>query len=498
MITFKNSQIRLLGYFLLLTSIIIFLLTWLQWYVSIPSTALLLYAFQKLSRNLKEDRREFSISKGTILLIIFLVLGWVLISGVGGAFPQKDDMHWRNAILHDLINYQWPVRYADGFDSSLTYYIAFWMIPAMLGKAAAFLFSAQVGWLVANIAVATYCTIIITVVILLLLSHLNATSTKRAILIISILFVFSGMDIIPAIVSQLGNHNFSIGTRLEWWTYIEYSATTTQLGWVVNQAIPTWLVISLLLHETRMNHFAFLGLLLLPYGPLPFVGIFVLMVTEAFIKLVEAAKTKELGKWGKQIISTPNIVAIVIIFPIYFFYYHSNATASGKGAGWNHTEIFAYLFFVFIEFLFVLILVWRHSFHKPYFIPSAVCLFLIPFVTFGSGQDFCMRVSIPMLFILMVNVMDYLLHNTEWHKNKKLSINSRAIPLIVLLMIGAFTPLNEYRESYIQIKQSESHCTSIYADNIGTLENGQMERDNFITKNASETFFYRYLAKGEK
>jgi hypothetical protein len=459
---------------------------------------LLLYAFQKLSRNLKEDQQVFSISKGTILLILLLILTWVLLTGVGGAFPQKDDMHWRNAILHDLINYQWPVRYADGFDSSLTYYIAFWIIPALFGKAAAFFFGAQAGWIVANIAIAIYCTTIISVVVLLLISHFHVTSTKKAILILGILIFFSGMDIIPEIVSQLGNHDFSIGTRLEWWTYIEYSATTTQLGWVVNQAIPAWLVVSLLLHETKMDHFAFLGLMLLPFGPLPFVGIFILMVAESVIRFVRFAKAKEIRNWVGQTISIPNIVAIGVILPIYFFYYHSNATASGTGVGWNNTEPFAYLFFTFVEFLFVLILVWRYSYHKPYFIISAVGLFLVPLVTFGIGQDFCMRVSIPMLFILMINVMDYLLQNIEWSRNTKIHIPSKAIPLIAILLIGAITPINEYRESYIQIKQSDRHCTSIYADRIGTLDNGQMERGNFITKNSSDTFFYRYLAKGEK
>jgi len=52
------------------------------------------------------------------------MFAWTVFSGLGGAFPQKNDLHWRNAILHDLLNYSWPVRYADG--SALTYYLAFW------------------------------------------------------------------------------------------------------------------------------------------------------------------------------------------------------------------------------------------------------------------------------------------------------------------------------------------------------------------------------------
>ena len=109
-----------------------------------------------------------------------------------------------------------------------------------------------------------------------------------------------------------------------------------------------------------------------------------------------------------------------------------------------------------------------------------------------------MRVSIPLLFILMVNVMDYLLNNIKTLENSKIHIDAKAIPLIIILMIGAITPFNEYYESYVQIKQSENHCTSIYADRFGTLDNGQMERDNFITQNASDSLFYHYLARGGK
>ena len=48
------------------------------------------------------------------------------------------------------------------------------------------------------------------------------------------------MDIIPILISQAGKEPFVMGTHLEWYTYIEYSAMTTQLSWVANQAVPAW------------------------------------------------------------------------------------------------------------------------------------------------------------------------------------------------------------------------------------------------------------------
>ena len=126
---------------------------------------------------------------------------------------------------------------------------------------------------------------------------------------------------------------------------------------------------------------------------------------------------------------------------------------------------------------------------------SVLGLFLIPMFTLGNEQDFCMRASIPLLFILMVYVSDYLLQNSVSGKKGRPAINLKVIPLIICLAIGAITPFVEYRTSFIKIIQSESKCTSIYADKYGTLGNKDLDRDNFITKNASNTVFYQYLAK---
>jgi len=500
LILIKNSHIRIFGYSLLLISVVVFLVTWMQWYIGIPASLLLSFGFYKISRNIKEDNRVLSISKQTIVLIFALVLAWVLLSGVGGAFPQKADMHWRNAILHDLINYSWPVRYSDGFDSSLTYYIAFWMVPAIFGKIAVLFAGAQAGWIVANIVSALYCAVIIFAVMLLIMSHLNVSSRNRTLLVLLILVMFSGMDVIPTIISQILSKDFELATHLEWWTYVQYSSNTTQIFWVVNQAIPSWLVVSLLLHENKMNHFAFLGLLLLPFGPLPFLGVFFLMVTQAFIKVVSAKDNKLGVQYTREAVSIPNLVAILTILPIFYLYYHSNATVSTStaleaGSNWNDLYPGSYIIFLLIEFMLLVILLWKSYFNMPFFALSTFGLIVAPLFKFGSAQDFSMRVTIPFLFIIMVYTMDYLIHNLHEIKRKRIHMGRGVATVLAILIIGGATPITEYVESYLQILESNSKCTSIYADKIRTLDNGGMERDNFITKYSSDTFFYEYLAK---
>ncbi|NLX92404.1 MAG: hypothetical protein GXZ02_00805 [Clostridiales bacterium] len=161
-----------------------------------------------------------------------------------------------------------------------------------------------------------------------------------------------------------------------------------------------------------------------------------------------------------------------------------------------NTLSLGYFVFISVEFVIYLILIWRDSYKKPYFIFSVVGLLLVPFVTLGNEQDFCMRASIPMLFLLMVYVLDYLLNNIDGRKKKGLPIKAKALPLVFCLMIGAVTPFVEYRATFNQTIISVENGTSMYADKFGTLSNEGMNKDNFVTINSSDTFFYKYIAKG--
>ncbi len=493
MITIKNNQIRLIGYGLLLINIIVFFLTWLRWYIGIPVVIMLLIGSYRLMKDIIPDQREIRISTKTLLLLCGIMLAWTVFSGLGGAFPQKDDMHVRNAILHDLIDYSWPVRYADGLDSSLTYYIAFWLVPSLVGKATNFLMDAQYGWIAANITYTLYCASILCVVLLLLMIYLKAISLKRMLLVATVLIFFSGMDIIPIVWRQLGEMNISLVTHLEWWTNIQYSSNTTQLAWVYNQAIPAWLVTALFLHEQRMDHYAFLGLLLLPYGPLPFIGLFFIMGILAVIEFSTALKQRQLLLFLKQIITPPNILAIVAILPIYYLYYSTNSTTSGSGIGMSPLSK-SYFVFVMVEFLIYALLIGRSFWNNNLFRFSVIALFYFPLFALGSGGDFCMRASIPVLFILMIYIMKYLLNNITFCNQGKLQTNLTTILLVICLALGAITPLTEFRQSYTQIIRSGSNRTALIADNLGTLGDGNMERGNFITKHASDSLFYRYIA----
>jgi hypothetical protein len=495
LILIKNSRIRLFGYGILLLSIIAFLLTWLKWYIGISASLLLLVGYYKIWKNMSCDESKILISKKTFFLICGIMIIWTLLSGIGGAFPQKNDFHIRNAIIHDLINYPWPVRYLDNYDSALTYYIGFWILPALLGKLITFYYGANAGWIVANIAYAIYCATILCVVMFLLVSYLNATSIKRMLMVATILIFFSGMDILPNLLMQMGQLKISIFTQLEFWIPIQYSSNTTQLCWVYNQAIPSWLVTALLFHERGFSNYAYLGLLLLPFGPLPFIGIFFMMMIQGVIEFLQSIRNKQSFQFLKNITSIPNVIAIVTILPIFYLYYFTNSAVSQNGFRLNNISLVYYYVFILTEFLLYVILIVRKSYKKRYFIIGILGLFLAPLFTLGYDQDFCMRASIPFLFTLMIYVMEYLLSNVCWSGKGIISLNVGAILIIMILFIGSATPLTEYRHSYVQIVNSGNTRTSLIKDNYGTLADANIGRGNFVTDHASETIFYRYLAR---
>lgn len=104
-----------------------------------------------------------------------------------------------------------------------------------------------------------------------------------------------------------------------------------------------------------------------------------------------------------------------------------------------------------------------------------------------------MRASIPLLFILMIYVLRYLFAKIVV-MNSKLQMGGIAFALLFCLGLGAITPLTEFRASYVQVVQTGGKV--MMADGIGTLGRIDMERANFVTMNAANTLFYKFLAPG--
>ena len=104
----------------------------------------------------------------------------------------------------------------------------------------------------------------------------------------------------------------------------------------------------------------------------------------------------------------------------------------------------------------------------------------------GFGADFCMRASIPALFLLMMMVMQTL------QKSKRERNLPVLISLIVILLIGSVTPWHE-------IIRTTSNTMTAYRNHQPVYSPSQTEDQIFGSYNFSGTiedsFFFRYLAK---
>lgn len=101
------------AYAWLLIPIVIFFAGFLKWYVAAACLLLLGVSVYFLGK----DKENFRPSEGmkysgrTVAVIVLGVVAWVMLSGIGGFGYQNWDLNFRNAIVHDLIDFDWPVYY---------------------------------------------------------------------------------------------------------------------------------------------------------------------------------------------------------------------------------------------------------------------------------------------------------------------------------------------------------------------------------------------------
>lgn len=80
---------------------------------------------------------------------------------------------------------------------------------------------------------------------------------------------------------------------------------------------------------------------------------------------------------------------------------------------------------------------------------------------------------------------------TEEHSGARRKVS--AALLAVLLMIGAVTPLEEFRRGIYKVR--EAGTIFLTADPFGTVLHPDADTDNFICRDVREHWFYRYLAR---
>jgi hypothetical protein len=438
------------GFLYLLIPFLIFCLGYLKPYISISITLVFLWVTIIIWRRTTSNNQSYMLSRRNLILTLIVVLLWVALSGVGGFSFQNVDYHTRNAVFRDLINYAWPVKYYTNpvdptIPYNLVYYIGFWMPAALVGKVA--------GWLAANIALYVWSVLGIILTIFLISTKIKLTPPNLVLLFI----FFSGMDALGTLLMMIAvpgtsNSLWPPIVHLEWWIpAFQYSSFTTQLFWVFNQAIPVWLCMALLFVTRERKDILLIWSLCCFFAPLPALGMFPYVV----LKIPNALGDTENLSFGQNIhmirdffsrlikdvralLTIENVLGGSIILGISLIYFLSNVEASNNSVS-QMTPIIWVLYAIFI--LFEGLLLWwilnaRYKTNLNWYM-AGILLIVIPLINVGDTKDFCMRASIPTLFML-------LLWSAETFAAPKTKVSTG---LILLLCIGAITPIYEINRS---------------------------------------------------
>lgn len=465
--------------FYLILPILIFAFGWMKPILAGIFSLLVLWGSIQTLRHF--EYRKYTINRQKIFFIIIVIVilaVWLLLSGIGEFGLQSGDFDGRNAIFHDLINHNWPVRYdysvqpamqnLFGQSGAMVYYFLFWLPAALVGK--------FFGWQIANLFLFSW-----SFVGLLLVVYLISRKVGRASVWIVVAFIFfSGMDIIFARYfnggSSVINRSEPVGflnsilmdilstNQIEWWANLlfQYSSITTQLYNVFNQAIPAWIVTLLILNQSQRKSHIFIYSLLVLFAPLPFIGLFPFVLQKSISPGInwetwfanynfEKQKIRtQLVSFFKENLSFQNVIVGGIVMIISFTFLYSNTGNHEYGFIWKFYPqignlVVLYITFCMVEFLILGLLIYKDNSDKGLLILTLILLLLVPIFKYGAWNDFSTRVSIPPLIILFVLMVKNIWLNGSGIHN--LTFILRKSLIILILLVGSITPLHEIHRS---------------------------------------------------
>jgi len=499
----SQQKIRHLSAVYLALPVMVFAAGYLKWYLALPVILCMLLGIRCICRPEQRTRtlrtsRLFPVALAAVLLL------WTWLGGLNGLFYQSADWPWRNAIYHDLVEKSWPVVYPER-DSALVYYIGFWLPPALPAKLVGLLTGSQdLAWRVAQAALWLWSAAGLYLIALNIMFFTGADTPKKQWATLLIFMFFSGMDIIGA--AHAGTLERVLDPEvlhLEWWTHDgkQYSSVTTCLYWVFNQAIVPWLATVLFLREEDGRNYIFLGLTCLCCGPIPFVGLAVLMVLRWLSFILKGLGTGDAARHAKSAFTLQNLLGLALILPVLGVYFLSNLSVGSTAAQANGLSLIAglraYVNTGLIAFLaldagFLCALIWKRHFKNPMFYFVAASLVAIPYFHIGTSEDFCLRASIPALFVLMCWCAEYLISELPRFRMQCFFEKCLLIVLTAALLIGACTPVMEiYRGVYHAAAEKTILLAQDHFGSIGNLD----QANNFTAGHYSETFFFKYLAR---
>ena len=330
-------------------------------------------------------------------LCLALGLALCLLGGGLHVFRATTDWLTRDAVLADLVSNGLTVLYRwEGQDYLLRAPLGMYMVPAVVGR--------FYGLFAAHVALFLQNSFIVATIFYLTAQIGNVRKTPLLLLII----FFSGMDIIPVVVSEaieiFRYDNWMPFAHIEWWgeywtkLRLQYSSHITQLFWVPNHMAPGWWFATLaLLHARKEIDLAALAISSVPlllWSPLAMMG------AAPFVLLFAAGQ-------GLGLIQPRNFVAAalgVCFVPIALYLTLDAGAVQREWYILQDGFFLNWLVFLLIEIpqVAVIALAWKkvEAADRRLVILAVAILAALPVYSIGPSNDFVMRASIPALFIV--------------------------------------------------------------------------------------------------
>lgn len=375
--------------------VIIFLLGWCHWYYSIPLTLATFFCLYEIWKGGANETLEINHRQLWLSLTVCVTLLWLC--GIGGYMVQSNDHYWRNAMFRDLVNYSWPVYDAQtGLTKS--YYLAFWMLPALVAK---LLYSMEAGffmqlvWLSAGFE--------------LLFLQISRWMGKVRVSYLFFFYLFAGMKIVECllyypvaggpVLSQTIDILFTGGTP-----GVFHAGPIVQFLYdPFNQTIPLFLGMMLMLNDTRSRLLPFYYVSLLLYAPLPLIGLAPVMVYWIVRNLLQMPTAL---RW-RYLLNLENMTTLLLLV-VSALYLMSNNQSGHKGLR-DLTDIgltlYGYVIYIFFEFGIFMLIGYKVCRDKALLWIGFAIVCLFGWFQIGLHNDFCFRTNMPFIFMLCLLVI---------------------------------------------------------------------------------------------
>lgn len=478
-----------LAYIYLMIPVLLFLIFWVTPIVSIPLSILVLFGVYRIIRKSTSLHLEIPVNRTKLYIMVFVICLWVVGSGVGGiVWQNRWDHMYRNAIFHDLVQYDWPVINLQGVEPrTLCYYIGFWLPSAAIGK----LFGFQVGYF----SQLLWACLGVVIAFLLLCEFVKKCSYK----VLLIFIFYSGLDIIPYVLYGVRSSGFaSVLSELAAGAHLELtlsqfnsSSNTTLLFWLYNQTIPFWVGFLLLLRESSNRTRLFTFMLLLLFAPFPAFALAPLLAFQMIRGMIQQHRVAGLKgiAFLSDTLTVENITGFIVSLVI-ALYFMGNASA-GKTQILpldKATIVHFVLFFVF-EFLVFLPFIFQKAKKDSVFWMLFGTMLVFSFVQMGESYDFAWRTSIPAAFYVMILLLQSL-------PESKVPVWKKAA-LVLVLIIGAVTPMMEIVRTGEMTYACYTGQTDDSLVSIGKTSVFDMQDDRFYTNfiGSNDSFFAKNLQR---